>query len=248
MRSKLQPLLCELHAHTTWSDGVLPMRDLVDLYGRRGFDVLCVTDHVVRTADPWIAEELRIPRYVRAGNHDRYLAEIESEGERARLQYGLLLLPGLELSFNDLDPLVAAHALAVGCREFVSVDDSIDQAMAAARDAGAAIIAAHPYPRRRGPTAARTTQRFARDWRSLRGLVDRYELFNREDLYAWVARAGLPMVATGDFHRLEHLPGWKTLLPCAKDERAVVEYLRSRQPVYLTRLEADLPIRATAAA
>jgi hypothetical protein len=56
------------------------------------------------------------------------------------------------------------------------------------------------------------------------------------------------VVATGDSHRLEHLPGWKTLLPCAKDERAVVEYLRSPRPVYLTRLEADLPVRATAAA
>jgi len=43
-----EPLLCELHAHTTWSDGVLTPAELVDLYGRCGFDVLAVTDHVVR--------------------------------------------------------------------------------------------------------------------------------------------------------------------------------------------------------
>jgi 3',5'-nucleoside bisphosphate phosphatase len=41
-------LLCELHAHTTWSDGALTVPELVDLYGRSGFDVLAITDHVVR--------------------------------------------------------------------------------------------------------------------------------------------------------------------------------------------------------
>ena len=46
-----RPLLCELHSHTTWSDGELDLDDLVDLHGARGFDVLCVTDHVVRAAD-----------------------------------------------------------------------------------------------------------------------------------------------------------------------------------------------------
>ena len=48
MQSRPTPLLCELHAHTTWSDGALSIRELVDLYGRRGFDVLSVTDHATR--------------------------------------------------------------------------------------------------------------------------------------------------------------------------------------------------------
>ena len=57
MRRSLGPLLCELHAHTRWSDGELTVAELVDLYGRSGFDVLCVTDHVVRADDPWREEE-----------------------------------------------------------------------------------------------------------------------------------------------------------------------------------------------
>ena len=48
MATKQNPLLCELHAHTTWSDGALSLRELCDLYGRRGFDVLVVTDHTTR--------------------------------------------------------------------------------------------------------------------------------------------------------------------------------------------------------
>jgi hypothetical protein len=42
---------------------------------------------------------------------------------------------------------------------------------------------------------------------------------------------------TPNFHRHEHLSGWKTLLPSLHDETAVVDYLRSPRPVYLVRLE-----------
>jgi hypothetical protein len=56
---------------------------------------------------------------------------------------------------------------------------------------------------------------------------------NRRQTFGWVAEAGLPAVAAGDFHRVEHLRSWKTLLPCAKTERAVVNHLRSDRRAYL---------------
>jgi hypothetical protein len=211
----------------------MSMPDVVDLYGRLGFDVLCVTDHVVRERDPW-----GHPPYVTAANHGRYLAELEVEGRRARLQYGLLVVPGLELTYNDEEPGRAAHALAVGCRSFVGVDEGLEAALAQARECGAATVAAHPYRAECAPSPSRTTQRFARDWRTLGRLLDRYELFNRRDLYAWVAEHGLPGIATGDFHRPEHVLGWKTLVPCVKREDAVVAYLRSAAPVYLALLDS----------
>jgi hypothetical protein len=96
-------LLCELHAHTTWSDGQLSLRELVDLYGRAGFDVLCVTDHVLRSDDPWRQPET----CVYEANFSTYLAAVEAEAERARALYGLLVVPGLELTHNNLDPEVA---------------------------------------------------------------------------------------------------------------------------------------------
>jgi 3',5'-nucleoside bisphosphate phosphatase len=67
MKTKTQPLLCELHAHSTWSDGSLTLTDLVDLYGRSGFDVLCITDHACRDG-----------RYLTAETHGRYLGAIEA--------------------------------------------------------------------------------------------------------------------------------------------------------------------------
>jgi predicted metal-dependent phosphoesterase TrpH len=240
MRRKVEPLLCELHAHTRWSDGALTLPELVDLYGQNGFDVLAATDHVVRR-DPGLPAS-----HVHAGNHAAYLAEIRVQAERARREYDLLLLPGLELTYDDPDPAAAAHAVAVGCRTFVGVDDGPETALARARDAGAALIAAHPYRQESaGRSPARPTLRFSRDWRELRQHVDRWELFNRYELFAWVAERGLHAVATGDFHRPEHLQGWKTLLPCGKSEEAVVDYLRSGRPAFLTRVD-ETPLRQAA--
>jgi len=218
----------------------LTLPDLVDLYGTNGFDVLAVTDHVVRRESPDDA-----PLAVHAGNHADYLAEIEAQAERARRDYDLLVLPGIELTYDDSDPLQAAHAVAVGVRDFVGLDDGIDAALVRARQAGAALVAAHPYDELPGELPpARPTQRFSRDWRELRPLVDRWELFNRRELFAWVAEQGLPAVASGDFHEPAHLFGWKTLLPCAKREDAVVEYLRSARPAFLTRIDEVPFLRA----
>ena len=246
MRNRTQPLLCELHAHTTWSDGDLSVAELVDLYGQSGFDVLCITDHVVRRDDPFPVWSQDGTGMVRADNHAAYVAQIAYEAERAEDRYQMLVIPGIELTYNDLDPDMAAHAVAIGCRDHVDLEDGIEVAVVRARNAGAAIIAAHPHTGDGGHRGA-GTRRFANEWRELSTLVDRYELFNRRELFGWVADAGLPGVAVGDFHRPGDLSGWKTLIPCRRDERAVVDYLRSSRPVYLAQVEAgDILVRLAA--
>ena len=133
MATRPSPLLCELHAHTTWSDGELSVRELCDLYGRRGFDVLAVTDHAPRQA-----------REIHAGNYDAYLRNVREEALRARELYDLLVIPGLELTYDDPDPLQAAHTVALGLRSYIDMSSSLDVALASARAQGAALVAAHP--------------------------------------------------------------------------------------------------------
>jgi hypothetical protein len=232
------PLLAELHAHTTWSDGELTPTELVDLYGLAGFDVLAVTDHVLPGGDGL---------HVRAETFVAYLDALDAEAERARKLYGLVVVPGVELTVEDADPRRAGHALAIGLRRFVGVDQGLDEALREARAAGAALIAAHPYPLARMSAAARVTARFAEepDWAV--EVLDRFELFNRDEVFGWVAERRLPAVASGDFHRPEHLTSWKTLLACARAADAVVEELRSRRACALTWIdETRRPARRAA--
>ncbi len=233
-------LLCELHAHTTWSDGHLPLAELVDLYGQNGFDVLAVTDHAVRLDDP-------MPSAVDQWSWPAYAAAVRAEAERALREYGLLVIPGLELSDNDEDPDRTAHVLALGLDAHVSVDRGILPALEAARAQGAALIAAHPYSADDW-TPLRPTRRIARERDVFAQFVHRYELFNRNEVFGWVAEERLPLVATGDVHRVEHLSSWKTLLPCEREAAAVVDYLRSESRVLLMPFAADkregLPLAA----
>jgi hypothetical protein len=222
----MKPLLCEFHAHTTWSDGDLSLQELVELYGRAGFDVLCVTDHTHPASDPWAHLGVRPDRL------PMYFEQVEAEAELAWSRHGMLVLPGLELTVNAASPDAAAHAVAVGLRTSVTLDDGIEQAMKTARDAGAAIVAAHPS----GPEGAATgaTRRFWRELDRFAGLIDRWELINGHTAFPWVAESRLPVLANGDFHRLEHLATWKTLLPCEQEEHAILDYLRSPAHVHLT--------------
>jgi hypothetical protein len=233
-------LLCELHAHTTWSDGMLTLPELVDAYGRHGFDVLCVTDHVVRSNDPLetSVDERAWPAYIH---------ELEREAERAERTYGLLVVPGLELTDNREDPDRSAHALAIGVDSHIGVEDGIVDSIGAARAGGAAIVAAHPYTDD-DATPHRPTRRLARERDVFRPLVDRWELFNRDELFSWVAEARLPAVATGDAHRLEHVGTWKTLLACERRREEVVEFLRSPARAYLMPYSVEVPAQGRAAA
>jgi predicted metal-dependent phosphoesterase TrpH len=233
-------LLCELHAHTTWSDGHLPLPDLVDLYGTAGFDVLCITDHVVPLNDP-------MPVAVDPWIWPSYVAAIRAEAERAEEEYGLLLIPGLELTENHDDPNRSAHVVAVGLDRYVPIEGGVVAAAEEAKRHGAALIAAHPYCDE-DVTPFRATLRIWRERAEFRHLVHRFELFNRFEVFSWIAEERPPVVATGDTHRAEHLSSWKTLVPCPKNQAAVVEYLRSPRSVYLAPFapptEIPLPLAA----
>jgi predicted metal-dependent phosphoesterase TrpH len=203
----------------------LTLPALVDLYGDAGFDVLCVTDHTVSLSDP-------TPVAVDPWIWPSYVDAVRAEAERAAAQYRLLVIPGLELTENDDDPNRSAHVLALGLDRHVSMESGVIAAVQEAERQGAALVAAHPYSES-DVTPFRATLRIWRELEEFRQLVHRFELFNRFEVFGWVADRRLPVVATGDTHTAEQLSSWKTLVPCRKDERAVIDHLRSRQPVYL---------------
>src|SRR5581483_5966081 len=121
-------LLCDFHVHTTWSDGRLSVREVVDLYGRTGrFDVIAITDHILMERD-LLARAGRLMSLgrrefsVTEPRFNAYLDEIESEARRARRLYDLLVLPGAEVTQNHIRSKKNSHIVALNLTGYISAD------------------------------------------------------------------------------------------------------------------------------
>ena len=232
-------LLCDFHVHTTWSDGRLSLREVVDLYGQTGrFDVIAITDHILMERDLLA----RAGRLMSLGlrhfsvTKDRfadYMADIAEEARRARKLYGLLLIPGAEVTQNSLRSKKNAHIIALNIKEWISADQSARDILEDIRRQGAFSIACHPHHR--------TTRRieistcFLWDNRkALVDLVDVWEAANRDDLFSVTSLKHYPYVANSDFHKAKHIYSWKTLLRCEKNWDAIAAALRANVDVALT--------------
>jgi hypothetical protein len=236
----LEPfLLCDFHVHTTWSDGRLSIREVVDLYGRTGrFDVIAITDHILMTRDLLA----RAGRLVTLGTRhfsvteDRfgaYLAEIGEEGRRAHNLYGMLVIPGAEITQNHIRSRRNSHIVALNIRDYISADMPAEEILREIRRQHALSIACHPHHR----TTRRVEIGTCYLWdhrKRVAGLVDVWEAANRDDLFSVTSLKHYPYVANSDFHKPKHLYSWKTLVRCEKNWDAIADALRSNVDVALT--------------
>ncbi len=229
-------LLCDFHVHTRWSDGALTIREVCDLYGQTGhIDVIAITDHILMERDflgrLGRAASLGHRRFsVQEQDFAAYLEEIAFEGQRAHDRYGLLVLPGVEVTQNHLRAARNSHIIALGVREWISADQGAEAILREIRRQEALSIACHPHHR--------TTRRieistcYLWDHRDeLAPLIDLWEAGNRDDLFSITSHAAYPYVANSDFHRPRHLQSWKTLLRAPKHWPGIKAALRSNVDV-----------------
>src|SRR5262245_53720549 len=112
-------LLCDFHVHTRWSDGRLSVREVVDLYGQTGrFDVIAITDHILMQRDllkrAGRIASLGLKHFsVTQARFDDYLADVRQEADRAMREYGLLVVPGAEITQNHLRSRKNSHIVAL---------------------------------------------------------------------------------------------------------------------------------------
>ena len=228
-----ETLLCDFHVHTTHSDGKLPMCDVVDLFGRSGHDVIAITDHITDTKGFLGRAARALRRTVTPEGAPGYFAEIASEAKRAWTRYGMLVIPGAEITHNALTRDRSCHILALGITEYLSADRSPLQILREIRRRGAVSVACHPHEVRE--LFANTFYLWNRRRRLARH-IDRWEVANRWDLFPAVSREKLPSIATGDFHSEEHLYTWKTLLRSSRTVESVLAALRSPVSFPITQL------------
>ncbi|MGE0591635.1 MAG: phosphotransferase [Vicinamibacterales bacterium] len=219
-------LLCDFHVHTRWSDGQLTVREVVDLYGRTGhFDVIAITDHILMKKDllARAGKVLTLGQRAFGVTEERfadYLADVRQEAERAMREYGMLVVPGAEVTQNQLRGAKNSHIIALDVREYISADQRADEILRAIRAQGALSIACHPHHRTTRRIEVSTC--YLWDNRSeLSDLVDVWEAGNRDDLFSVTSLKHYPYVANSDFHKPKHLYSWKTLLRCDRTWPAV---------------------------
>jgi predicted metal-dependent phosphoesterase TrpH len=232
-------LLCDFHVHTRWSDGRLSIREVVDLYGKTGrFDVIAITDHILMKRDllARAGRLLSLGRREFSVTEERfqaYLDDIAAEGRRAKRLYGMLVIPGAEVTQNHIRSKKNSHIVALNISEHISADQPAEDILKAIRSQGALSIACHPHHR----TTRRVEIGTCYLWdhrKRLAELVDVWEAANRDDLFSVTSLKHYPYVANSDFHKPKHLYSWKTLLRCEKTWEAIARTLRANVDVALT--------------
>lgn len=218
--------LADLHVHSNFSDGHLSISELVDFYGQREFGAIAVTDHVCEqntflgVAARYLAKTLTPRTFV------HYQFELEEQRKRAWLQYGMVLIPGLELTKNSFFNHRSAHVLGLGVRNFLGAEREPIELARAIRSLGGCAIAAHPVPT--GKFEAQTFYLWNHR-EELRTEFDAWEVASGKFWYSEVQDQKLPMIASSDLHHPNQIESWKTAFDCERSEDAILQSIRKQE-------------------
>ncbi|CAB4243121.1 UDP-N-acetylglucosamine:LPS N-acetylglucosamine transferase fused to PHP family phosphoesterase [Methylacidimicrobium sp. AP8] len=227
-----QVLLCDFHIHTTYSDGRLSVGEIVDFYGQRGFDCICITDHIVdRTR--FLGRVCQLTGLVLSPDRvEEYFDVLRRERERAWRKYRMILFAGLEFNKDGYRAKSSAHLLGVDLRGPIDPSLPLPEIIAEIRAQGGLSVASHPHKFQSvwGPN----TLYLWENQKQFAPLLDAWEIANRDDLFAPIGLKRLPFIANSDFHKPKHIDSWKTVLFCEKDPEAIKECVRINRNVALT--------------
>ena len=225
-------LLCDLHTHTTWSDGKLSVAEMVDFYGQRGFDCLCITDHL---CDPkrLLGKLVNLTGLViPPGEEAAYFEDIEREKKRAWAKYDLMLMSGIEFNKDGYTAKTSTHLLGVDLKQPIDASLGIKDLIKEIHAQGGLAIASHPHEMK--SEWGKNTLYLWEHVDEYAPLLDAWEVANRDDIFNPVGLKKLPFIASSDFHKPKHIHSWKTLLYCEKEAEAIKHCIRVNRDVSIT--------------
>jgi processive 1,2-diacylglycerol beta-glucosyltransferase len=230
--SRSQMLLCDFHIHTNYSDGKLSVPEVVDFYGERGFDCICITDHL---ADPkrLLGKLSELANMTLAQEQvGEYFAVIERERQRAWRRYKMLVLTGIEFNKDGYTRKSSAHLLGIDLQAPISAALDIPDIIEQIHRQGALAVASHPHIMK--SEWGKNTLYFWENQEKYAPLLDAWEIANRNNIFNDVGLKRLPFMANSDFHKPKHIYSWKTLIHCAKDAGAIKDCIRRNEHVAIT--------------
>ena len=227
-----RPLLCDFHIHTNYSDGKLTVPEVVDFYGLRGFDCICITDH---WTDPrrLIGKLSRLTPFTLSYDQiGEYFEVVAREARRAARRYGMIVLTGLEFNKDGPTSKSSAHLLGIDLKEPISPRFDLIETIEQIHAQGGLAVASHPHLMKSEWT--KDTLYLWENQKQFTPLIDAWEIANRNNLFTPVSLKRLPLLANSDFHKPKHINSWKTLLFCEKSVDAIKECVRVNERVSIT--------------
>jgi UDP-N-acetylglucosamine:LPS N-acetylglucosamine transferase len=224
--------LCDFHIHTNYSDGRLTLPEVVDFYGRRGFDCICVTDHVT---DPrrLIGKFSELLNFTIASEQlDEYFDMLERERRRAWRKYDMLVLAGLEFNKEGLTRKTSGHLLGLDLKAPIAPSLSFIEIIAQIHSQGGLAVAAHPHVMK--SEWGKNTLFLWENQEIFAPIIDAWEIANRNNIFTPIGLKRFAFLANSDFHKPKHIYSWKTLLHCDKDPEAIKDCIRRNEHVSLT--------------
>ena len=232
-------LLCDFHIHSNYSDGKLSIPQIVDFYGSRKFDCICITDHL---ADPrrLIGRLSKLARLTLSPHQfGEYFEIIERERRRAWRKYSMLVLAGLEFNKDGLTKKSSAHLLGIDLQQPLPDDLDLPETIACIHAQQGLAVASHPHIMK--SEWGKNTLYLWENQETFAPLIDAWEVANRNNMFNPVSSKRLPYIANSDFHKPKHIYSWKTLLHCQKSADAIKHCIRKNEHVAITLYRDGIP-------
>jgi len=224
----------------------LTVPEVVDFYGVRGFDCICITDH---WTDPrrLIGKFSRLTPFTLSYEQiEEYFEVIAREARRARRRYGMLVLTGLEFNKDGPTSKSSAHLLGVDLKEPISPRLDLLRTIERIHAQGGLAVASHPHVMK--SEWAKDTLYLWDNQERFAPVIDAWEIANRNNLFTPVSLKRLPFLANSDFHKPKHIYSWKTLLHCEKEPEAIKECIRRNEQISITLYRGAEPDAAPVSA
>lgn len=220
------PFLADFHVHSNLSDGLLPMRDVIDLYGSHGFGAIALTDHIAEEKTVIGQAAIHLEKVLTRETFPGYLSQIVDESTRAWEKYRMIVLPGFELSKNSISNRRSAHLLGIGVSEYLPADGDVVDLIQSVHAQGAIAVAAHPVHTRK---LEKQTYHLWERRRELEPLFDAWEVASGPFVFDEVSATSYPKLASGDLHTASQIRSWKTVLDCERHPAAILDAIRAQQ-------------------
>jgi hypothetical protein len=203
----------------------MELKDVIDYYGKLNFDVIAITDHILDSVSKklpkiflpynWISNEKEF---------NEYYAEVLSEAKRAREQYDMLVIPGMEFT-NYVSNI---HVVCIDIKSFIKPQRRIIDMLKIAKEQKCLLIGAHPFEN------GGRLKLGSGLWKNevVSKIIDVWEAGNGVDFFPHTVYNGYKVVGNTDFHgsnKETGILGWKTLINSEKNIDSVKQAIMDQQ-------------------